>query len=65
MVLLGTLPTDVSSPLFVWIGRGNVALATVFNAVNTSVAPVVVPALFLLYTGVELSPRWRPPPTAG
>jgi BASS family bile acid:Na+ symporter len=54
MVLLGTLPTDVSSPLLVWIGRGNVALATVFNAVNTSIAPVVVPALFLLYTGVEL-----------
>jgi BASS family bile acid:Na+ symporter len=26
----------------------------VFNAVNTSIAPVVVPALFLLYTGVEL-----------
>lgn len=52
--LVGTLPTDVSSPLLVWLGRGNVALATVFNAVNTSLAPVVVPLLFLAYTGVEL-----------
>jgi bile acid:Na+ symporter, BASS family len=52
--LVGTLPTDVSSPLLVWIARGNVALATVANAVNTALAPVLVPALFLLYTGVEL-----------
>ncbi|MFA9432640.1 bile acid:sodium symporter family protein [Egicoccus sp. AB-alg2] len=55
MVLLGTLPTDVSSPLLVWIARGNVALATVSNAVNTALAPLVVPALFLFYTGVELA----------
>jgi bile acid:Na+ symporter, BASS family len=54
VVLLGTLPTDVSSPLLVWIARGDVALATVFNAVNTAIAPLVVPALFLAYTGVEL-----------
>jgi bile acid:Na+ symporter, BASS family len=52
--LVGVLPTDVSSPLLVLIGRGNVALATVFNAVNTSLAPFVVPGLFLLYTGVDL-----------
>lgn len=52
--LVGTLPTDVSSPLLVWLGRGNVALAIVFNAVNTALAPVVVPLLFLAYTGVEL-----------
>lgn len=52
--LVGALPTDVSSPLLVLIARGNVALATVLNAVNTALAPVVVPALFLLYTGVEL-----------
>jgi bile acid:Na+ symporter, BASS family len=52
--LVGVLPTDVSSPLLVLIARGNVALATVFNAVNTALAPVVVPALFLLLTGVEL-----------
>lgn len=52
--LVGALPTDVSSPLLVLIARGNVALATVINAVNTALAPVVVPALFLLYTGVEL-----------
>lgn len=52
--LVGTLPTDVSSPLLVWLGRGNVALATVFNAVNTMLSPVVVPLLFLAYTGIEL-----------
>lgn len=52
--LVGALPTDVSSPLLVLIARGNVALATVLNAVNTSLAPVLVPALFLLYTGVDL-----------
>jgi bile acid:Na+ symporter, BASS family len=52
--LVGALPTDVSSPLLVLIARGNVALATVFNAVNTALAPVVVPALFLAYTGVAL-----------
>lgn len=52
--LVGTLPTDVSSPLLVWLGRGNVALATVVNAVNTVLAPVVVPVLFLAYTGIEL-----------
>lgn len=52
--LVGTLPTDVSSPLLVLIARGNVALATVFNAVNTALAPVVVPLLFLLYTGIDL-----------
>jgi bile acid:Na+ symporter, BASS family len=54
LVLVGTLPTDVSSPLLVWIARGDVALATVCNAVNTALAPLLVPALFLLYTGVEL-----------
>lgn len=54
VVLLGTLPTDVSSPLLVWIARGNVALATVFNTVNTALAPVLVPMLFVTYTGVEL-----------
>jgi bile acid:Na+ symporter, BASS family len=54
LVLLGTLPTDVSSPLLVWIARGDVALATVCNAVNTALAPIVVPALFLFHTGVQL-----------
>lgn len=52
--LVGALPTDVSSPLLVLIARGNVALATVLNAVNTALAPFLVPALFLFYTGVEL-----------
>ncbi|MDZ7802108.1 MAG: bile acid:sodium symporter [Trueperaceae bacterium] len=52
--LVGALPTDVSSPLLVLIARGNVALATVLNAVNTALAPVLVPAIFLAYTGVDL-----------
>jgi bile acid:Na+ symporter, BASS family len=55
LVLVGTLPTDVSSPLLVWIARGDVALATVCNAVNTALSPLMVPLLFLLYTGVELA----------
>lgn len=54
LTLVGTLPTDVSSPLLVWIARGNVALATVLNAVNTALAPFLVPALFLMLTGIEL-----------
>jgi bile acid:Na+ symporter, BASS family len=48
------LPTDVSSPLLVWIARGNVALATVLNAVNTLLAPLLVPALFLALTGIAI-----------
>ena len=54
VTLVGVLPTDVSSPLLVWIARGNVALATVLNAVNTALAPLLVPLLFLSLTGVEL-----------
>jgi bile acid:Na+ symporter, BASS family len=54
LVLVGVLPTDVSSPLLVWIAKGDVALATVLNAVNTALAPVLVPVLFLALTGVEL-----------
>ncbi|HEY9031995.1 MAG TPA: bile acid:sodium symporter family protein [Kangiella sp.] len=52
--LLGTLPTDVSSPLLVLMARGNVALAAVFNAVNTALSPFVVPLLFLWLTGIQL-----------
>lgn len=52
--LLGALPTDVSSPLLVLLARGNVALATVCNAVTTALAPVLAPAAFLLLTGVDL-----------
>ncbi|MDN7125500.1 bile acid:sodium symporter family protein [Pseudidiomarina terrestris] len=52
--LLGTLPTDVSSPLLVLMARGNVALAAVFNAVNTALSPFIVPVLFLWLTGVQL-----------
>lgn len=52
--LVGVLPTDVSAPLLVLLARGNVALAAVLNAINTALAPFIVPALFLLLTGVEL-----------
>jgi len=53
--LVGVLPTDISSPLLVLIARGNVALATVLNAVNTALAPLLVPLLFIQLTGVELT----------
>lgn len=53
--LVGVLPTDISSPLLVFIARGNVALATVLNAVNTALGPLLVPLLFVLLTGVELT----------
>jgi bile acid:Na+ symporter, BASS family len=52
--LVGTLPTDVSAPLLVLLARGNVALAAVLNAINTALAPFIVPAIFLFLTGVEL-----------
>jgi BASS family bile acid:Na+ symporter len=52
--LLGTLPTDVSSPLLVLMAKGNVALAAVFNAVNTAFCPFIVPFLFLWLTGLQL-----------
>ena len=52
--LLGTLPTDVSSPLLVLMAKGNVALAAVFNAVNTALCPFIVPFLFLWLTGLQL-----------
>ncbi len=51
--LVGALPTDVSAPLLVLLGRGNVALAAVLNAANTALAPFVVPPLLLLLTGVQ------------
>ncbi|MEW6637412.1 MAG: bile acid:sodium symporter [Actinomycetota bacterium] len=51
--LVGALPTDVSAPLLVLLGRGNVALAAVMNAVNTALAPFVVPPLLLLLTGIR------------
>ncbi|WP_447555971.1 bile acid:sodium symporter family protein [Vreelandella sp. EE22] len=52
--LLGTLPTDVSSPLLVLMARGNVAMAAVFNAVNTALSPFIVPFVFLWLTGIQL-----------
>lgn len=52
--LLGALPTDVSSPLLVLMARGNVALAAVFNAVNTALSPFMVPLIFLWLTGIRL-----------
>jgi EAL domain-containing protein (putative c-di-GMP-specific phosphodiesterase class I) len=54
LVLVAVLPPDMSAPLLVHIARGNVALAVVMNALTTAVSPVVVPALFLLLTGVDL-----------
>ena len=54
LTLVGTLPTDVSSPLLVLMARGNVALAAVFNAVNTALSPFIVPFLFLWLTGINL-----------
>lgn len=51
--LVGALPTDVSAPLLVLLARGNVALAAVMNAVNTALAPFIVPPLLLLLTGVQ------------
>lgn len=57
--LLGMLPTDVSAPLLVLMAQGNVALAAVLNAVNTALAPFIIPFLFLGITGVELEvPLW-------
>ncbi len=53
--LVGALPTDVSAPLLVLLGRGNVALAAVLNAVNTLFAPFLVPLLFVAMTGIELT----------
>ncbi|WP_245748345.1 hypothetical protein [Vreelandella subterranea] len=50
--LLGTLPTDASSPLLVLMAKGNVALAAVFNAVNTALCQFIVPCLFLWLTGL-------------
>ncbi|MBL8582853.1 MAG: bile acid:sodium symporter family protein [Rhizobiaceae bacterium] len=52
--LVGTLPTDVSSPLLVLLAKGNVALAAVLNAMNTALSPFIVPFLFLALTGIEL-----------
>lgn len=58
--LLGMLPTDVSAPLLVLMAQGNVALAAVLNAVNTALAPFIIPFLFLGLTGVELDvPLWN------
>lgn len=57
--LLGMLPTDVSAPLLVLMAQGNVALAAVLNAVNTALAPFIIPFLFLAITGIELDvPLW-------
>ena len=44
--LVGTLPTDVSAPLLVLLAGGNVALTAVLNAINTLLAPFIVPILF-------------------
>jgi len=54
LVLVGALPTDVSSPLLVLLARGNVAFASVANTVNTALSPLLTPLLLVLLTGVAL-----------
>ncbi|MDF0726699.1 hypothetical protein PY093_08215 [Cytobacillus sp. S13-E01] len=51
--IVGSLPTDVSAPLLVYLGKGNVALASVMNGVVTSLSPFILPPLLLFLTGIE------------
>jgi BASS family bile acid:Na+ symporter len=51
--LVGSLPTDVSAPLLVYLGKGNVALASLMNGVVTGLSPLILPPLLLFLTGIE------------
>lgn len=51
--IVGSLPTDVSAPLLVYLGKGNVALASLMNGMVTGLSPFILPPLLLLLTGVE------------
>lgn len=51
--IVGSLPTDVSAPLLVYLGKGNVALASLMNGVVTGLSPFILPPLLLLLTGIE------------
>jgi BASS family bile acid:Na+ symporter len=51
--IVGSLPTDVSAPLLVYLGKGNVALASLMNGVVTGLSPFILPPLLLFLTGIE------------
>ncbi|MEW8955524.1 bile acid:sodium symporter family protein [Clostridium sp.] len=51
--ILGALPTDVSAPLLVYFGSGNVALASIMNALVTGLSPLIIPPLLMMITGIE------------
>jgi BASS family bile acid:Na+ symporter len=51
--IVGSLPTDVSAPLLVYLGKGNVALASLMNGVVTGLSPLILPPLLLFLTGIE------------
>ena len=51
--ILGALPTDVSAPLLVYLGSGNVALASIMNALVTGLSPLIIPPLLMMITGIE------------
>lgn len=51
--IVGSLPTDVSAPLLVYLGKGNVALASLMNGIVTGLSPFILPPLLLLLTGIE------------
>ncbi|MCK8825840.1 bile acid:sodium symporter [Fuchsiella alkaliacetigena] len=52
-VLVGVLPTDVSTPLLVYLAKGSTALAAMMNTINTALTPLILPFLLLLLTGIE------------
>ncbi|MHB8171997.1 MAG: bile acid:sodium symporter family protein [Thermincolia bacterium] len=57
--IVGALPTDVSAPLLVYLGKGNVALASLLNGVVTGLSPFILPPLLLFLTGIEFQiPVW-------
>lgn len=51
--IVGSLPTDVSAPLLVYLGKGNVALASLMNGLVTGLSPLILPPLILFLTGIE------------
>jgi BASS family bile acid:Na+ symporter len=51
--IVGSLPTDVSAPLLVYLGKGNVALASLMNGIVTGLSPFILPPLLLFLTGIE------------
>jgi BASS family bile acid:Na+ symporter len=49
----GSLSADVSAPFLVYLGKGNVALASLMNGIVTGLSPFILPPLLLSLTGVE------------